>query len=95
MRKAFQQAQTIFSGDLPVVPLYWRLEVAAARTDVCHFSLDPTASSALWNIDQHRFRDFLWSIIWLEFSMVGVDYPSGFDNITNTFHLKSCIILLL
>jgi peptide/nickel transport system substrate-binding protein len=49
--QAYQQAQTIFSGDLPVLPLYWRLAVAAARTEVCHFSLDPTASSALWNID--------------------------------------------
>jgi len=49
--QAYQQAQTIFSGDLPVLPLYWRMEVAAARPDVCHFSLDPTASSALWNID--------------------------------------------
>jgi peptide/nickel transport system substrate-binding protein len=49
--QAFQQAQSIFSGDLPSLPLYWRLEVAAARPDVCHFSLDPTASSALWNID--------------------------------------------
>jgi len=47
---AYQQVQTIFSGDLPVLPLYWRLEVAAARPEVCHFSLDPTASSALWNI---------------------------------------------
>jgi len=49
--QAYQQAQTIFGGDLPVLPLYWRLEVAATRPDVCHFSLDPTASSALWNID--------------------------------------------
>ena len=49
--QAYQQAQAIFTGDLPVLPLYWRLEVAAARPDVCHFSLDPTASSALWNID--------------------------------------------
>ena len=48
--QAYQQVQTIFSGDLPVLPLYWRLEVAAARPEVCHFSLDPTASSALWNI---------------------------------------------
>ena len=48
--QAYQQAQTIFSGDLPVLPLYWRLEIAAARPDICHFSLDPTASSALWNI---------------------------------------------
>jgi peptide/nickel transport system substrate-binding protein len=49
--QAYQQAQTIFSADLPVLPLYWRLEVAAARPDVCHFSLNPTGSSALWNID--------------------------------------------
>ena len=48
--QAYQQAQAIFSADLPILPLYWRLEVAAARPDVCHFSLDPTASSALWNI---------------------------------------------
>jgi len=53
--KAYQQAQSIFAGDLPVLPLYWRLEVAAARPEVCHFSLDPTASSALWNIDQIDF----------------------------------------
>jgi peptide/nickel transport system substrate-binding protein len=49
--QAYQQAQTIFTADLPILPLYWRLQIAAARPDVCHFSLDPTASSALWNID--------------------------------------------
>jgi peptide/nickel transport system substrate-binding protein len=48
--QAYQQAQSIFSGDLPVLPLYWRLAIAAARTDVCHFALDPTASTALWDI---------------------------------------------
>jgi peptide/nickel transport system substrate-binding protein len=48
--QAYQHAQSIFSEDLPVLPLYWRLQVAAARTDVCHFSLDPTASNALWDI---------------------------------------------
>ena len=50
--QAYRQAQSIFAGDLPVLPLYWRLEVAAARPDVCHFSLDPTASSALWNVEK-------------------------------------------
>jgi peptide/nickel transport system substrate-binding protein len=49
--QAYQQAQAFFAGDLPVLPLYWRLEVAAARPEICHFSLDPTASTALWNID--------------------------------------------
>jgi peptide/nickel transport system substrate-binding protein len=48
--QAYQQVQTIFATDLPILPLYWRLEISAARPNVCHFSLDPTASSALWNI---------------------------------------------
>jgi peptide/nickel transport system substrate-binding protein len=48
---AYRQAQSIFTQDLPVLPLYWRIKVAAARPNVCHFSLDPTASSSLWNIE--------------------------------------------
>ncbi len=48
---AYSQAQTIFARDLPVIPLYWRVKVAAARMGVCHFSLDPTAVSSLWNIE--------------------------------------------
>ncbi len=47
---AYRQAQSIFSRDLPVLPLYWRVQIAATRPDVCHFSLDPTSLSALWNI---------------------------------------------
>jgi len=48
---AYHQAQSIFTQDLPVLPLYWRVKVAAAHPGVCHFSLDPTASSSLWNIE--------------------------------------------
>jgi peptide/nickel transport system substrate-binding protein len=48
---AYRQAQSIFAEDLPVIPLYWRVKVAAARPEVCGFSLDPTAASALWNIE--------------------------------------------
>jgi len=48
---AYAQAQTIFATDLPVIPLYWRVKVAAARIGVCHFSLDPTAASNLWNVE--------------------------------------------
>jgi len=51
------QSQLFFSEDLPVVPLYWRIIVAAARTDMCNFSLDPTASSDLWNIEQFDYGD--------------------------------------
>jgi peptide/nickel transport system substrate-binding protein len=49
--EAYRQAQSIFTQDLPVIPLYWRIKVAATRPNVCHYSLDPTASSTLWNIE--------------------------------------------
>jgi peptide/nickel transport system substrate-binding protein len=48
---AYRQAQFIFTEDLPIIPLYWRVKTAAARPEVCHFPLDPTAASALWNIE--------------------------------------------
>ena len=47
---AVRQAQSIFAADLPVIPLYWRVRIAAARPEICNFLLDPTSSSALWNI---------------------------------------------
>ncbi len=48
---AYAQVQSIFATDLPVIPLYWRVKTAAARSDLCNFSLDPTAASNLWNIE--------------------------------------------
>ncbi len=48
---AYQEAQAVFAQDLPVLPLYWRIKTAAARPQLCNFSLDPTASSPLWNIE--------------------------------------------
>jgi peptide/nickel transport system substrate-binding protein len=48
-------SQLLFSQDLPVVPLYWRIIVAAARQDMCNFALDPTAASDLWNIEQFDY----------------------------------------
>jgi peptide/nickel transport system substrate-binding protein len=48
---AYHQAQSIFTQDLPVIPLYWRIKIAAARQGFCNFALDPTASSSLWNIE--------------------------------------------
>ena len=35
---------------MPAIPLYFRLKVAAARADVCHFDLDPSANP-MWNIE--------------------------------------------
>ena len=50
MRMRYHQAQAIFATDLPAIPLYYRLKVAAARADVCHFDLDPSANP-LWNVE--------------------------------------------
>jgi peptide/nickel transport system substrate-binding protein len=47
---SYRQTQIILSNELPVIPLYYRLRIAAARPEVCHFDLDPTANP-LWNID--------------------------------------------
>lgn len=46
-----QEAQAIFAADLPSVPLYLRLKVAATRPDFCGFTLDPSSSSALADIE--------------------------------------------
>ena len=46
-----QEAQAIFAADLPSIPLYLRLKVAAARPDFCGFALDPSSSSALAGIE--------------------------------------------
>ena len=46
-----QEAQAIFAADLPSIPLYLRLRVAATRPDFCGFTLDPSASSALADIE--------------------------------------------
>ena len=46
-----QEAQSIFATDLPSIPLYLRLKVAATRPDFCGFTLDPSSSSALSDIE--------------------------------------------
>jgi len=47
---AYSKTQVIFSTEFPAIPLYYRLRIAAARPDLCHFDLDPTANP-LWNIE--------------------------------------------
>jgi len=46
-----QEAQAIFAADVPSIPLYLRLKVAATRPDFCGFTLDPSSSSALADIE--------------------------------------------
>lgn len=43
-------AQRIFAQEVPVIPLFLRLKVAAARPNVVNFTVDPTQNSELYNI---------------------------------------------
>jgi peptide/nickel transport system substrate-binding protein len=47
----FHEAQRIFSEELPVLPLFLRLKVAASRPEVRNFIMDPTENSEMWNIE--------------------------------------------
>lgn len=51
------KAQEIFAQDLPVVPLYLRLKLAATRPDMCGFVMDPTANSEMWNIEEFDYGE--------------------------------------
>ena len=52
---AYHLTQSLFNSDLPAIPLYLRLKVAAARPDMCDFDLDPTANT-LWNIESLDYQ---------------------------------------
>ncbi|HEX7393837.1 MAG TPA: peptide ABC transporter substrate-binding protein [Anaerolineaceae bacterium] len=50
--KLNQAAESLFAQELPVIPLYFRLKIAATRPDFCGLdTLDATARSGLWNIE--------------------------------------------
>ena len=46
------EAQRIFAQELPMLPLFFRPRIAAARAQVQGFVLDPTSPSELWNIEE-------------------------------------------
>jgi len=51
------QVQSIFANDLPAIPLYFRLEIAVARPDICGFEMNVSARSDLWNIESLDYGD--------------------------------------
>jgi ABC-type transport system substrate-binding protein len=53
--QAHRRAQEIFADDLPAIPLYLHLKYAATRPDMCGLILDPSASSALWNLEDFDY----------------------------------------
>ncbi|MBI4762366.1 MAG: ABC transporter substrate-binding protein [Chloroflexota bacterium] len=50
-----QRAQTFFALDLPAIPLYMRLKVAATRPDFCGFKLDPSSLYPLAEIENFDY----------------------------------------
>lgn len=52
-----QEAQAVFATDIPSLPLYLRLKVAATRPDFCGFLLDPSSSSPLADIETFDYGD--------------------------------------
>jgi peptide/nickel transport system substrate-binding protein len=54
---AHRQAQAIFASDLPVIPLYLIPTRVAMRLDMCGVTLDPSAGSALWNLEAFNYGD--------------------------------------
>ena len=53
----YRLTQTLFAQDLPAVPLYNRIEIAAARFDFCNFALAPTSASDLFAIELFDYGD--------------------------------------
>ena len=41
---SYRETQILLAENLPAIPLYSRLRIAAARPDLCGFALDPTAN---------------------------------------------------
>ncbi len=51
-----QEAQAIFSRDLPVLPLYFVPESLALRPEVRGMEMDPSQESVFWNIESFRWE---------------------------------------
>ncbi len=50
-------AQSIFAEELPAIPLYMHLKIAAQRPDLCGAALEPSADSALWNLENFDYGE--------------------------------------
>jgi peptide/nickel transport system substrate-binding protein len=50
-----QEAQSIFASELPSIPLYQRLQIAATRYDFCGLKLDSSSAYALADIESFDY----------------------------------------
>lgn len=51
-RQGHVLAQTIFSQELPTLPLFFRFRLGVARPEVQGYRLDPSAVASVWNIEE-------------------------------------------
>lgn len=51
------ELQRIFAEELPVVPLYFRMKIAATRPDFCGFEMDASARTSLWNLEAFNYGE--------------------------------------
>jgi peptide/nickel transport system substrate-binding protein len=51
------KAQEIFAEDLPVIPLFLRLKIAATRPRVSGFKMDPTCNTEMFSIEQFDLEE--------------------------------------
>jgi peptide/nickel transport system substrate-binding protein len=51
------EAQRIFAEELPSVPIYLRIKLAATRPDMCNFIMDPTANTEMWNVENFDYGE--------------------------------------
>jgi peptide/nickel transport system substrate-binding protein len=52
-----EDALRIWSEEVPIIPLFARLKVAAAREGMLNFIIDPTQESELWNLYDIDFEN--------------------------------------
>ncbi|MCP4142932.1 MAG: hypothetical protein GY755_22030 [Chloroflexi bacterium] len=50
--KNYQETLTLYAAELPSIPLYPYLRIAASSVDLLGFSLDPSAKNTLWTIEE-------------------------------------------
>ncbi|MCC6148100.1 MAG: hypothetical protein IT308_11095 [Anaerolineaceae bacterium] len=55
--QAAAELQRIFAEDLPVIPLYFRMKVAATRPDFCGFEMDVSARTSLWSLETYNYGE--------------------------------------
>jgi len=50
-----QEALRLLAKELPMIPLYFPLQIALSRPDFCGLELDVSARSLLWNLENYEY----------------------------------------